>query len=238
MASSPAPRDLARPGPDVPRRRRVALLGAAHVVRQRAAAARALRDHHLAAVPGQEADGRVVDARVEHPLRAAGQAAPRACAASPRPGRPAARPSRSAAAARGGRARAWRRSRPGNSPGERPRQPRRLHRQPEAPRIGQHLRQRPAQRPLGRRAAVGALDVFPGVVDEVHVVHPGRAGGHAGEAGEAAVDMLDGLGVRRAALLQHVLDQVDAPPRANRARRRAPGRSGRWRCRSRSARRS
>ena len=43
--------------------------------------------------------------------------------------------------------------------------------------------------------------------------------------------------VGRRVLLQHLLDQVDAPARADRARRRAAHRSGRWRCRSRNARR-
>jgi hypothetical protein len=52
-----------------------------------------------------------------------------------------------------------------------------------------------------------------GMVDEVHVVHPRRAGGHAGEAGQAAVDMGDDLVVGRTAVLQHVLDQVDSSTR-------------------------
>ena len=42
---------------------------------------------------------------------------------------------------------------------------------------------------------------------------------------------------RRPLVLQHVLDQVDAAARANRAHRRAAHRSGRSRCRSRNARR-
>jgi hypothetical protein len=45
-------------------------------------------------------------------------------------------------------------------------------------------------------------------------VHARGAGGHAGEARQAAVDVLDGLLVRRPAVLQHVLDQVDPPARA------------------------
>jgi hypothetical protein len=52
------------------------------------------------------------------------------------------------------------------------------------------------------------------MVDEVHVVHARGAGGHAREAGEAAVDVLDHLRCRRAAVLEHVLDEVDAPARA------------------------
>ncbi len=76
-----------------------------------------------------------------------------------------------------------------------------------------------------------------GVVDQVHVVHARRTGGHAGEAGEAAVDMGDCARSRRAVVLQHVLDQVDAARAGCRVRRRAAGRSGRSRCRSRNARR-
>ena len=47
----------------------------------------------------------------------------------------------------------------------------------------------------------------------MHVVHARRARGHAGEARQAAVDVLDHLGGRRPVVLQHVLDQVDAPAR-------------------------
>jgi hypothetical protein len=57
------------------------------------------------------------------------------------------------------------------------------------------------------------FDMGACVIDEVHVMHPGRARRHAGKAGEAAVDMLDHLGGRRGAVLQHVLDQVDASAR-------------------------
>jgi len=53
-----------------------------------------------------------------------------------------------------------------------------------------------------------------GIVDQMHVVNARRTSGHAGEAGEAAVDMFDGLGGGWLALLQHVLDQIDAAPGA------------------------
>src|SRR3546814_3883149 len=52
------------------------------------------------------------------------------------------------------------------------------------------------------------------MIDEMHVVHAGRAGRHAREARKAPVDVLDDLGGRRALLLQHVLDQVNAAARA------------------------
>ena len=70
-----------------------------------------------------------------------------------------------------------------------------------------------AQQPVGERALVGRLDVGAGMIDEMHVVHARRAGRHAGEAGQAAVDMLDHFGRRRTVVLQHVLDEIDAPAR-------------------------
>ena len=51
----------------------VALGVAAHMVDERAAAALALRQHHLDAVPVEEPDGGVVEARLQHRLRAARQ---------------------------------------------------------------------------------------------------------------------------------------------------------------------
>ena len=63
---------------------------------------------------------------------------------------------------------------------------------------------------LRRRALV--LDADAGEVDEMHVVDAARAGGHAGEAGEAAVDVIaDRRG--HLALLEHLLDQIDAAAR-------------------------
>jgi hypothetical protein len=52
------------------------------------------------------------------------------------------------------------------------------------------------------------------VIDEMHVMHAGGTGRHAGEAGEAAVDVLRHLGVGGAVVLQHLLDEIDAPARA------------------------
>ena len=75
---------------------------------------------------------------------------------------------------------------------------------------------RPAARAAAGRARAGGrwLDVGPGVVDQVHVVHAGRAGGHAGQAGQAAINVPHHLLGGRAAGFQHVLDQVDAAARA------------------------
>ena len=66
--------------------------------------------------------------------------------------------------------------------------------------------------PNGR--LIGRLDIGAGVIDQMHVMDAGGAGRHAGEAGEAAVDMLDDFGRRRAVVLQHVLDEIDAAARA------------------------
>ena len=52
------------------------------------------------------------------------------------------------------------------------------------------------------------------MVDQMHVVDARRAGRHAGQAGQAAVDMGDGLLVGRAAVFQHVLDEINPPARA------------------------
>ena len=65
-----------------------------------------------------------------------------------------------------------------------------------------------------QRALVGLLDVLAGVIDQMHVMHAGRTGGHAGEARQAAVDMLDHFARGRPLVLEHVLDQIDAPARA------------------------
>ena len=69
------------------------------------------------------------------------------------------------------------------------------------------------RQPVGQRPAICLLDMRAGVIDQMHVVHARRAGGHAGEARKAAVDVLDDLARRRPVVLQHVLDQVDAPAR-------------------------
>src|SRR5690606_13760069 len=72
----------------------------------------------------------------------------------------------------------------------------------------QHGRERGANDAIGKRPAIGLLDMRAGMIDEVHVVHAGRTGRHAGETGQAAVDMLHDLLVGGLAALQHVLDQV------------------------------
>ena len=68
--------------------------------------------------------------------------------------------------------------------------------------------------PLRQRPPIGLLDMRARMIDEVHVVHAGGAGGHAGEAREAAIDVRRHFGVGRPVVLEHVLDQIDAPARA------------------------
>ena len=121
-------------------------------------------------------------------------------------------------------------------PAKRTAEPRQRQRGAEAAGMRQHPGQHGAGQPVEQRPPVGLLDMRAGMVDQVHVIDARRAGRHAGEAGQAAVDMGDDLLVRRAAVLQHVLDQVDAAARANRARCRRSRRSGRSPCRSRNAR--
>ncbi|ENT76674.1 hypothetical protein H712_02379 [Brucella ovis IntaBari-2009-88-4] len=53
-----------------------------------------------------------------------------------------------------------------------------------------------------------------GMIDQMHIIDAGRACGHAGQAREAAVHMAHDLLIRRAAVFQHVLDEIDAPARA------------------------
>jgi hypothetical protein len=52
------------------------------------------------------------------------------------------------------------------------------------------------------------------MVDEVLVVDPGRARGHACETRQATIDVLHDARRRRAPLLEHVFDQINAPSRA------------------------
>ncbi len=190
----------------------------AHVVGERAAAALALGLHHLDAVAVQEPDRRLVEVGPQHALGAAAQER------HPAPARAGGGEAAGPVLGRAGRQRAGRevehRGEPvadlrhlrGDAP-ERPAEGGAEERQAEAVRVGQHAGQHRAQEAVLRRAGIGFFDMGAGMVDEVHVVHPGRAGGHAGQAGQAAVDVLDHLRARRLAPLQHVLDQVDAPAR-------------------------
>ena len=105
------------------------------------------------------------------------------------------------------------------------------------PYVRQHPREQCAQQALRRRPAERLLDMGARVIDEMHVVHPGRTGGHTGQTGEAAIDMGHDFGRGRLTVLQHLLDQVDAPARRVRARRRAARTVGQVAVQSRNAHR-
>ena len=204
---------LGDPGADVARGLGVALALLAHVVDERPAAALAPRDHHLGAEPRQQPDRRVVDLGVERALRAARhQRDPHPPLALRRMRlRPVVRARRRHA--RGRHVEHGPEPRIGHQPLEGPAQARGVERQPEAARVGQDPRERPAQGTVHEGPAIGALDVGAGVIDEMHVVHARRTGRHAGEAREAPVDVENRLGVGRPVVLQHVLDEVDAAAR-------------------------
>ena len=215
----PAAFDLAGPDIDVAARRFERGLLAAHMVDQRAAAGLALGHHDLDAEPGQQPDRRLVDAGIQHRLRAAGEdrdaAAPRAGGGMD--GRRRHRRLRGQslrAPAPASRANGFSAGTLSRTAGERPAEPRQRQRGAKAAGIRQHPGQHGADQPVEQRPPVGLLDMGAGMVDQMHVVHARRAGRHAGEAGQAAVDMGDDLLVGRPAVLQHVLDQVDAAARA------------------------
>ena len=89
----------------------------------------------------------------------------------------------------------------------------RHHRHAKPARIRHDVGEEQPHQPVEQRPRVGFLDMRAGVIDQMHVVHARRAGRHAGEARQAAVDVRDDLGGRRRVVLQHLLDQVDAPAR-------------------------
>ncbi len=192
----------------------MAFTRAAHVMCQRPTTARALRHDHLATQPAQKPDRRVVDIGVQCLLRAAGHQ---------RDAHPAFPPGGKylgVVIAADRRDDLWRHRnhrpepRVRQEPREGPRHLRPQQREAEKRRIRDHPCKHPAQRPITQGPAIGRLDMRAGMVDQVHVVHPRWAGRHAGKAGQAAVDMLDGPGIGRPAVLKHVLDQVDTTPRA------------------------
>ena len=189
-----------------------------HMMDERAAAAFAFGNHDLDAEPVEEADRRRVDLRVQHRLGAtAQQRHPLLARALGRMRR-----GRVDHLVRGdmirrelqhGRERPQRLD-PVEEPREGPADAGERKAGAESPGIGQRHRQDAADHPVGEGPPVGPLDMRPRMVDEMHVVDARGAGGHAGEAGEAAVDMGDGVVVGRPVVLQHLLDQIDAPARA------------------------
>ena len=88
------------------------------------------------------------------------------------------------------------------------------HGQPQGARAGEQMGKEGAQKTRPPGPAIVVLDVFAADVAQMHVVDIDRAARHAGQARQAAIEVMDRLGVRRAAFFQHRLDQIDAPARA------------------------
>ena len=204
---------LGHPGPDVGGGGGMAEVFLAHVMGECPATADAVRDHHIAAMPGQEADRGRVDVVVERPLRAACH---QGDTLSPWPlGGMHLRIVMARRRGNSGRREIDHRAQlAGDQAPEGLGQFGARQGQPEPAGIGQDLRQQPAQRAVMPGARIGFLDVSAGVIDEMHVVHTRRTGRHAREAGETPVDVLDRLGIGRPLVLQHVLDEVNPSPRA------------------------
>ena len=80
--------------------------------------------------------------------------------------------------------------------------------------MGKDLREHEPQRAVAERAAIVLFDVFAGVINEVHIVHPRRTGRHARQTGKTPVDVLDRALVGNALVFEHVLDEVYPPARA------------------------
>ena len=175
----------------------------------------ALGDHHLAAVAGQQPDGGGVDrgssTRCAQPVSSAtrlrrapcGRKHLRRVERARRRQRRAARASSIARSCRGISPANGRPSRAARSASAEP------------PRIGQDLRQRPAQRPLERRAAVGLARYMrgrgrPGACSARPT---GRWSCRRGSDRQRSMCLTVFSSAGRPGL-QHVLDQVDAPARA------------------------
>jgi hypothetical protein len=180
---------------------------------ERAAAVRPRPDHHLDAVPREEADRRRVDRRIDDPLHAAFEqrhaAAPRALR------RDGAGPRRAPGRRHRPRHEPPERAEPARQPrDERPERPASHERAPEPGRARQQPAEQVSERAVGQRPAEGLLDAAPRMIDEMHVVHARGAGRHAGEAGKAAVDVERGRCRGRLVALQHLLHEIDAAARA------------------------
>ena len=87
-------------------------------------------------------------------------------------------------------------------------------RQPEPHGIGQNFRQDPPQQAIIPTAPVVLLDIFAGVIDQMHIMHTGRARRHTGKTRQATVDMLDRMRIRFASFFQHILHKVNTTTRA------------------------
>ncbi len=157
----------------------------AKVIGERAAAAGTGRDDNVDAAPGEEADGRIVDARAQHLLRAAGEHDDARAAVFLGGG------GAGPLEFRRGRQHGGRQLDHGGDLVEaetaqrvepRTAERRELQRQPEALRIGQHARQELAHEAFSKRARRRLLDVAARQIDQMHVVDTARTGRHAGQA--------------------------------------------------------
>ena len=192
----------------------MALLGLAHVMRQRPTTARAFGDHNFTTKAAQQADGRIIDIGVERFLRTArhqrnpqllltlGLKGLRVVIAAYR--RDFFRrhlKHRAQACIRHKRL-------------ERLRNLCAQKRQTEAHWIGQNLRQDPAQGAVRYGALVVIFDILARMIHEVHVMHTTRASRHTSQTAQTAVHMHHCLLVRHALVFDHILDLVDPPTRA------------------------
>src|SRR4051794_8408010 len=79
--------------------------------------------------------------------------------------------------------------------------------------MGEQREDRRAVGPLAPAARLAALELRARALDQLVVLHPGRAGGHAGHAAQAAVEVRDHLGRDLLALLVADPHEQDPPPR-------------------------
>ena len=183
------------------------------MVRERSATACPSRDHDFAAETSQQPDCRVIDMRVQRALRAACQYRDAFLL------RTFCREHLRVVVSAHRRDCFRRKFKHGFQPpvrhyaSERPRGLRQQHGYAEAGRIWKHLCENPAQSGIADWAPVGSFDVLSRVIDQLHVFDAGWACRHACEAGQASVDMANRAAVRRAAVFEHFLDQVDPSPR-------------------------
>ncbi len=93
-----------------------------------------------------------------------------------------------------------------------PQQPTQAHEQCKAPGMGKHPEHQTAPRSVQPWPPHPRFDHDPSQIEQTSVTHPGRTGAFTGPAAQTAVQMpLRQSGNRIP--LQHLLEQVDAPPR-------------------------
>ena len=54
--------------------------------------------------------------------------------------------------------------------------------------------------------------MYPGMVNQVHVMNARGAGSHASQTGQATINVLYHLGGSGAVIFQHIFDEIDATP--------------------------